>query len=131
MKKTASNKPQLLDRHKFVASFMIAFMNELKLEKYKNKSKLTKEKISLLLGLSIFKFFIVSDDANYKNAALTRHLKKNNWAIPPLICDSNAYMKNWASELFFAYNEKRLFVLSLSHELFLLETFNRQLAQQF
>lgn len=129
MKRPINDKHQLLDRHKFVSCFIISFMNELKFEKYRSKSELIRAKISLMLGLSIFKFFVISDDSNYNDAMLTQHLKNNNWKFPPLICDNNEYIKNWASELFFAYNEKRLFVLSLSHELFFLETFNRQLAQ--
>jgi hypothetical protein len=128
MKKPRNNKPQLLDRHKFVASFIIAFLNELNLENYKDESNLTKEKISLIIGLSVFRFFIISDASSHNDATFTARLKSDGWIFPPLICDNNKYVKNWVSELFFAYEEERLFVLSLAHELFLLETYNREIA---
>jgi len=122
----------LLDRHKCAASFMVATMNELKLDNsaHLNKSKYLKEKVAIVAGLSVLRTFIVGDNANYKNAGIIAFLDENDgFKFPEVISDHKPYHQNWALELHYAYKEDKLFVPSLSHQLFCIERHNMQLLE--
>jgi len=119
-----------LDRHKCAACFMVCVLNELDLNIKDYNSDLIKEKIAILAGLGIVHFMIVRNSRNYNDAGFISFLKNRDWEFPAPICDKNQYLKNWALELGHAYKEDRIFVLSLSNELFLIEQYNRRLAEK-
>ncbi|MCL1947292.1 MAG: hypothetical protein FWF51_09130 [Chitinivibrionia bacterium] len=120
----------LLDRHKCAACFMISVLNELDLNIDDYNSNLIKEKIAILAGLGIMHFMIVRNNHNYKDSGFISFLKDSDFEFPEPICDKNQYLKNWALELGHAYKEDRIFILSLSNELFLIEQYNRCLAKK-
>jgi hypothetical protein len=128
----------LLDRHKIAASFTIACMNELlitdkkgDLPKNEVVYNLTVVEASINMGITVLTTMICKGNTNYKDAGLIAHLKKNNNMFYPLevICDENEFKENWKMELYHAYADKKLFILSLSHEFFSLEAYNRKLAE--
>jgi len=122
----------LLDRHKCAASFMVATLNTLKLDNSSrlNKSLFLKEKIAIVAGLSVLRTFIVGDNANYKNAGIITFLGENGgFVFPEVISDHKPYQRNWALELQCAHKEDKLFVLSLSNQLFCIERYNMQLLE--
>jgi hypothetical protein len=128
------NVVQILDRHKCAACFIIAFMEGLEIEEncFSSLSLRIKEKLAIYIGLQIMKLFIINVDnpklsaINKKaDAKLIKHLKSNNnFSIPQKICDNKEYLINWTSELHYALEERKLFALSISHQLFLLETYS-------
>ena len=120
----------LLDRHKCAACFMVSVLNELDLNVKDYKSDLIKEKIAILAGLGIMHFMIVRNNKNYKDSGFVSFLKERDFEFPEPICDKNQYLKNWALELGHAYKEDRIFILSLSNELFLIEQYNRCLTKK-
>jgi hypothetical protein len=119
----------LLDRHKCAACFMVAILNELDLNVKNYNSDLIKEKIAILAGLAIMHFMIVRNSPNYKDLGFISFIKEKDFVFPDTICDKNQYLKNWALELGHAYKEDRIFILSLSNELFLIEQYNRTFAR--
>jgi hypothetical protein len=126
-----------LDRHKCTAAFMIAFLErwELdidvvkKLDKSLSKSNLIREKLVIDIGIMIVVTMIKDDDCD-KNRKIIDLLNKNDNMLkfPGVESDDNPYAKNWALELYYARLRRKLFVLSLSNELFCIEKYNRLLA---
>jgi hypothetical protein len=129
--KYMKNKTGLLDRHKCAASFMIASIKKLKTT-VGGKISMTylKEKLAILVGLTVLRSFVELDNRNYDNSEIIAFLaKKDGFWLPKPICDNNPYEKNWAIELHHAHEEGKLFALSLANQLFLIESYNRQLAE--
>jgi hypothetical protein len=121
-----------LDRHKCAAAFMVATLNGLKLEKCAviAQNEFLLEDIAIHIGLIILRTFICFDSKNHKNAGIIAFLNESKgFVFPEPICDSKPYIKNWALELYYARKAEALFVLSLSDKLFLLESYNRALAE--
>jgi len=126
----------LLDRHKCAAALMISVLEVFELgrdiEAKVNsilKTNLLKEKLAIIVGSTILSTMI-KDDRSEKNAGIIAFLDKNNneFKYPDVICDSEPYAKTWALGLHYARMKNKLFVLSLSNELFLIETYNRMLS---
>jgi hypothetical protein len=125
-----------LDRHKCSASFMIAFMKKLIMEPDNSQYEGYREKLAILAGLTVMGTFIKGDAHNYNNAGIIAFLIKNSgFVLPGPLCDEiESYDKSWALELRSAYNahknkETGFSALSLANELFLIESYNRKLAE--
>jgi hypothetical protein len=126
-----------LDRHKCAAAFMIAFLEKLdfdsdfqgKIEKSAAKYKILKEKIAIEVGKMIMVTMIKGDNRP-KNRQLIDFLAKNGdiFKYPKVESDEKQYEVNWAIELYHARKMRKLFVPSLSNELFCLEKYNRMRA---
>ncbi|MCL1946010.1 MAG: hypothetical protein FWF51_02500 [Chitinivibrionia bacterium] len=111
-----------LDRHKCSACFMIAAMMSFKTA----EQSLEREAMAICIGLTVLRTFI-NDKRDSSDAALSAFLDKRNgsFVMPDCICDEHNFIKNWASEIHWAYKQYE-FVLSLANELFLIETFNKK-----
>jgi len=122
-----------LDRHKCAACFMIAFMKKLIIEHDNDKYEKYRERLAILAGLTVMGTFIKGRDS-YDNTDILAFLTKNNgFELPELLCDKVSYERNWALELRSVYRGRdcgqKFSVLGLSDELFLIESYNRQLAK--
>jgi hypothetical protein len=105
---------------------MLAVMNGLQIKEHTKENILIREKLAIVFGLSVLSTFIKSD----KKSELSDFLERNNsFIFPPAICSDKSYEINWALNLHYAKEENKLFPLSLSNELFWLETYNRQLSE--
>jgi hypothetical protein len=125
-------KTGLLDRHKCSAAFMVSTLNGLRLDKCAKltKNERLREDIAIYVGLTALRTFIHGDNENYKNAGLIAFLDKNDgFMFPGTICDNQPYADNLATELYYNRKENKLSVLSLSHELFWVEKYNRMLSE--
>jgi hypothetical protein len=121
----------LLDRHKCSACFMIAFLQKLdnknplwiKYEKYR-------ERLAILVGLTVMSTFIMSENRTDENAAILDALAKNRMLKFPekLYEKTHPYYKTWSLELRDAYKYGGFSVLALANELFLIERYNRDCA---
>jgi len=130
-----------LDRHKCGACFMVAFMKRLIIEKDNAQYEKYREVLAIIAGLTVVATFIKGNSRNYDNARIMAFLDTNRgFVLPKPLCDKvDAYEKSWVFELRNAYKiymeyrhekDKRdgFSVLSLSNELFLIESYNRALA---
>jgi hypothetical protein len=120
-----------LDRHKCAACFMVAFMKKFIIERDNEKFEYYREKLAILAGLTVVGTFIKGRDS-CDNTEIIAFLTRNNaFEFPKLLCDKvSSYERNWAIELRSMYNQNQPFsVLSLSDKLFLIESYNRQLAK--
>jgi hypothetical protein len=122
-----------LDRHKCAACFMVAFMKKLIIERDNDKYENYRERLAILAGLTVMGTFIKGRDS-YDNTEILAFLTKNDgFELPELLCDKVSYERNWALELRSVYRGKdsgqKFSVLALSDELFLIESYNRQLAK--
>jgi len=118
----------LLDRHKCAACFIVACLNGLKINEANGQNNLNREKLALFFGLTVLQTFIVLSNKNHEDAGMVSFMKQNGDMLvyPKCIKDFNQYQHNWALELFYARKNDSLFVLSLSHELFYIERYNRE-----
>jgi hypothetical protein len=78
----------------------------------------------------LLKIFIQKECRDIANMGLIEFINKNGGLrYPPCVCDKNSYLNTWMTELYCARKEDRLFVLSISNNLFMIETYNRQRAE--
>lgn len=124
MKKTRND---YLDRHKCAAAFMIALLYRFDIEDTNRR----REKFAAFVGMLLLKIFIWKDCKDGGNMGLIETINRNNGLkYPPCVCDEQYdYLHNWLTEMYSARDEDKMFILSLSNELFMIETFNRQLAE--
>jgi len=126
------DKNGLLDRHKCAAALIIAILKGLRadeLEAHPLVSRVIRERIAILSGLTLLANMIKGDDGNPQNKRILEYWNRNGKTIryPETMNGSGKYTNNWAVELYFARQKDRLFILALAHELFLLEVYNRML----
>jgi hypothetical protein len=122
------DKDGLLDRHKCAACFIVACLNGLKINEGKEQNNLNREKLALFFGLTVLRTFIIFGNKNHEDAGIVSFMKQSGDKLiyPERIKDFNLYRHNWTLELFYARENNSLFVLSLSHELFYIERYNRE-----
>jgi len=122
------DKEGLLDRHKCAACFIVACLNGLKINEDEGQNNLNREKLALFFGLTVLRTFIILGNKNHEDAGVVSFMKQNGDKLiyPERIKDFNLYRHNWELELFYARENNSLFVLSLSHELFYIERYNRE-----
>jgi hypothetical protein len=126
------DEKKILDRHKCAASLMLVCMEKTEKLDISGIGENMKEKLAILIGLTVLRTFVELDDREKHddNSKLIAFLAKNGgrFKFPNTICDDKPYEVNWAHELHHGWKEKKLFVLSLAHELFWIETYNKLLA---
>jgi hypothetical protein len=123
-----AKQPKLIDRHKSSACFIVAFLNKLDVNLSWVGIPHPKEILAIVAGLTALRTSIECDNRNHKNAGIIAALKANKgFKFPPVISGNISYAQNWALELYHAHKEDRLHILSLSHELFCIEAYNRLL----
>lgn len=123
-----------LDRHKVSACYMIAILNVRPMrfvKKIDNKGVplAINETLAITVGLSLLRAYAIAAIENTKDEILISTLIpkfQSGIKIPDneLINHGN-YIENYARELYFAVTEGRVCVLSMAHELYLLEIFTR------
>jgi hypothetical protein len=119
-----------LDRHKCAACFMVAFMKKFIIERDNEKFECYREKLAILAGLTVVGTFIKGRDSCDNTEIIAFLTRNNGFEFPTLLCDKVSYERNWAIELRSMYNQNQQFsVLQLSDKLFLIESYNRQLAK--
>jgi hypothetical protein len=114
-----------LDRHKCGAAFMSAFLNVFK---DKDDGRLNLEHMAITMGLLILKLFINTRNKKYCDTRMANFINQNGFEYPDSICDEGIYKDNWALGIYYDRKEDCLSPLSLSNALFLIESYNRELA---
>lgn len=131
-----SSPDKKLDRHKVAACYMIAIVQSKPMRflgEYKSSEILVavNEMLAITVGFSIVCAFAVSAAKN--NKSLTEEEKNNIcdcfesglWIPTNKYVNHGEYYQNFANELRLECADGRLGVLSLAHELFLLEVLTR------
>jgi len=129
----------LLDRHKVAACFMVSLLTELKLSEADTRlgGERLKEQVAVVVGLSLLRTWITNDNENHKNEKIIAFLDHNGgFVFPPPVCDVRPYVENWLLELYYNQEEAKKHhgsspVLSISGEMFLIESYNRVLAGDY
>jgi len=115
-----------LDRHKCAAVFMIALLHCMDIR----DNNYNKERFGIFIGMLLLKIFIRKECRDIGNMGLLDFINNNGGlTFPPCVCDKNNYLHSWMTELYCARTEKLMFVLSVSNNLFMIETYNRQCAK--
>ena len=107
MKPPTTNEEFLLDRHKVSACYMTA---------------ITSAQPMILSSLDLLCAFLKTEDLPSEQLA---HVRNGILYPPKDMVSHGEYLNNFARELHFAYLDGTLNVLSLAHELFLLEVISR------
>ena len=127
MKPPTTNEEFLLDRHKVSACYMAAITSAQpmilsSLDSDEVSDYPISEFLSISTGLSLLCAFLKTEDLPSEQLDYVR----NGILYPPKDMVSHGeYLNNFARELHFAYLDGTLNVLSLAHELFLLEVISR------
>jgi len=126
-KKYMKKSKGLLDRHKCAAAFMFAFLSEMSVSDTSKMGRgLVREKLAIIAGLTVLAVFVMADDSTEDNKRFAKYLKDNKgFNFPQNMYDDNPYSINWATELYLARTEDKIFLPSLAHELFYIECYNR------
>lgn len=125
-----------LDRHKVAACYMIAIVMTKPLILKKgidtpNMRLAINESLAITVGLSLIRAFIISalnqnrDMAKEDAQALIKKYDTGIQIPDTTLVNHGDYLENFARELSFAYFEGKLNILSIAHELFLLEILTR------
>ena len=125
-----------IDRHKVAACYMIAIamLRPMRfVEKIDNKevSLAINETLSITVGLSLVRAFAIAAIKENKN--ITKEVAdmlvakfEDGIKVPEgYLVNHGAYLDNYANEIYFAASEGRIGILSLAHELYLLEVITR------
>ncbi len=127
MKSPVANEEFLLDRHKVSACYMAAITSAQPMilssqDSHKVSDYPISEFLSISTGLSLLCAFLKTEDIPSEQLARVQ----NGILYPPTDMVSHGeYLNNFARELHFAYLDGTLNILSLAHELFLLEVISR------
>ncbi len=125
-----------IDRHKVAACYMIAIamLRPMRfVEKIDNKevSLAINETLAITVGLSLVRAFAIAAIKENKN--ITKEVAdmlvakfEDGIKVPEgHLVNHGAYLDNYANEIYFAASEGRIGILSLAHELYLLEVITR------
>lgn len=126
-----------LDAHKVSACYMLAILKscpfEYSREADDNKLIVAIEQLTLTVGLSILRSFLICDrDINNQKKSKEQFEKDrmifhDGFVFPDSTeVNHGEYRNNFALELYFTRNQENYNILSLAHSLYLLELYNRQ-----
>ena len=116
-----------LDRHKTAAVFMVAFL-EYFTEIERN---LDKEYFAIFIGMLILKIFIRLESKKNNDLGLINLInQKKGVQFPKCTRHEGDFIYNWALGMNFDRARDKLSVLSLANIIFLIESYNRELAQK-
>ncbi|MBQ7066866.1 MAG: hypothetical protein IJN92_08575 [Lachnospiraceae bacterium] len=125
-----------IDRHKVAACYMIAVamlrpMRFVKKIDNKDVPLAINETLAITVGLSLVRAFAIAAIRENKNitkedADVLVAKFEDGIKVPegPLV-NHGVYLDNYANEIYFAASEGRISILSLAHELYLLEVITR------
>ena len=127
MEPPTSGKPFLLDRHKVAACYTAAIVSVQPMHLFSNKSALPEkypinELLALTTGLSILRAYLMAENLPEDEK---RHAENGILYPPESMVSHGDYVNNFANELHFAYLDGNINILSIAHELFLLEVITR------
>lgn len=125
-----------LDRHKVAACYMIAIAT---LRPMRFVAKIDNNEVSLAInetlaitvGLSLVRAFAIAaikqnENINKEDANLLVEKFEDGIKVPEgNLVNHGVYMDNYANEIYFAISEGKASILSLAHELYLLEVITR------
>lgn len=125
-----------IDRHKVAACYMIAIATLRPMrfvEKINNKevSLAINEMLAITVGLSLLRAFAIAairenKEINKNDADILVAKFENGIKIPEgHLVNHGIYLDNYANEIFYATVEGKISILSLAHELYLLEVITR------
>lgn len=125
-----------IDRHKVAACYMIAIamLRPMRfVEKIDNKEVplAINEMLAITVGLSLVRAFAIAaikenDSINKEDADILVAKFEDGIKIPEgNLVNHGVYLENYANEIYFAASEGKISVLSLAHELYLLEVITR------
>lgn len=83
------------------------------------------ETLAITVGLSILRAFILADLYSSGNKSSMAKFDEGLKLPDDILVTSNSYLCNYAKELYYASIEGNVCILSIAHELFLLEVFNK------
>jgi hypothetical protein len=113
----------LLDRHKCIASFMLAILNRLAVV----EKDLNKEYFAIFVGLAMIRIAIIKEGDISKNCKIINHLNDKGFLFPKCIRDSEPYTRTWALGIHYGRLSGKLSVLSIANSLYWIERYNRDL----
>ena len=127
-----------IDRHKVSACYLIA-ISSVKPLRIKDKEKweamnseahfVLNEQLAITVGFSILSAYIIkelSNNAMEKDEALIKKIEQNGIHFPSAIeVHHGEYLNNYTNELFYTVEEGNINILSVAHELYLLELLTR------
>lgn len=125
-----------IDRHKVAACYMIAIamLRPMRfVEKIDNKEVplAINEMLAITVGLSLVRAFAIAaikenDSINKEDADILVAKFEDGIKVPEgNLVNHGVYLENYANEIYFAASEGKISVLSLAHELYLLEVITR------
>ncbi|MBO5474341.1 MAG: hypothetical protein J6A08_11260 [Lachnospiraceae bacterium] len=125
-----------IDRHKVAACYMIAIamLRPMRfVQKIDNKEVplAINEMLAITVGLSLVRAFAIAaikenDSINKEDADILVAKFEDGIKIPEgNLVNHGVYLENYANEIYFAASEGKISVLSLAHELYLLEVITR------
>ena len=128
--KSSSGK---IDRHKVAACYMIAIstVKPLRFEKKDDKYYALNESLAITVGLSLIRAFVIAavkDNKNISQKDADKIIAKfeNGIKVPDGdLVNHGRYLDNFASEIYFGVAEGSINLLSVAHELYLLEVLTR------
>lgn len=120
-----------IDRHKVVACYMIAIasVKPMRFIKKHEKYIAVNESLAITVGLSMLRaFFLAMVDekkSGEERKILISKFDKGIKVPDNSLVNHGQYLDNFASELYFAISEGNINILSVAHELYLLEVITR------
>lgn len=128
-----------LDRHKVAACYLIAiaairpmrFVGDIPIDENKKIFFSFNEKLGITVALSLIRAFFIAatkDNGDLSDEAKQALISKfDDGIVIPDSVNHGDYMDNYASEIRFAVSEGNIHILSIAHELYLLETMTKLL----
>lgn len=125
-----------IDRHKVAACYMIAIatLNPMKFVKKIDDIEVhlaINERLAITVGLSLVRAFAIADiieneDISKEEADILVKKFENGIKLPnKYLVNHGNYLDNFTNEIHFATAEGKICILSLAHELYLLEVLTR------
>lgn len=128
------NPHERIDRHKVAACYMLAIASvspirfDISSYELSDKHSIANELLAITVGLSILRAFILNEIDESEETEETKRLLKKKVSLGIKTPDERyvrhgIYEVNYANELYYSLHEGNYNILSIAHELFLLELF--------
>lgn len=125
-----------IDRHKVAACYMIAIaitrpMRFIKKIDGENVALAINEKLAITIGLSLVRAFAIAainDNKSLSENEKKKQIDKFSKGIKTpenSLINHGTYIENFANEIYFTSSEGKMSILSLAHELYLLEVITK------
>ena len=122
-----------IDRHKVAACYIIAIatVKPMRLIKKDERYNAINETLALTVGFSLLRAFVIAaikdkHGISEEESCRLIHKFENGIKLPNgSLINHGTYLDNFASEIYFGVLEGNISILSIAHELYLLEVFTR------